>query len=332
MKKVLYLLLIVFISSGCNEQSKTTIKVDMSYERDQGRFNPEDGDLISIMGSFNDWEPGVSQLKDPDGDWIFEVELQNVPDTLDFKFAMTSEVNLDLPNGGLEIIPNRRVAKTIIDNEEPVFVFNKNWSPLETKEITFTVSMNNQEVLGFFNPDEDQVVVTGSFLGWDSEGIQMDDKDGDGVYIKTVPIEIDPDQPHLFKYKMVKPEAFEGYIPNDGWEISDDRVVPRTKTPLQYFNNQQRIARFVIDTKWLEEQSEDGIKLSDMFQIRFFVGEDSYLSNPLEETDSGHYETSVSIPLQVDKLVWTIVENQTVALIEPKEEVVSHTGKKIIIQ
>ena len=331
MKYILITASLLILWVGCSKESATTIKLDMSHERDQGRFNPDEGDIVSILGSFNDWEPGANLLKDPEEDWIFEIELKEVSDTLEFKFAITSEVNLDLPNGGLEIIPNRRVAKTIIQNEGPVFLFNKNWSPIKTEEITFAVSMHNQEVLGFFDPAKDKVAVTRSFLAWDAQGIQMDDKDGDGVYTKTVPVEINPDQPHLFKYRMIKADGFDGYVPNDGWEIIDDRVVPRTKTPLQYFNNQQRIARFVIDTKWLEEQSEDGIKLSDMFQIRFFVGEDSYLSNPLEETDSGHYETSVSIPLQVDKLIWMIVENQTVELIEPKEETVSHTGKKIII-
>ena len=108
----------------------------MSYERDQGRFDPEDGDIVSILGSFNDWEPGVDQLQDPEGDWIFEIELKEIPDTLEFKFAMTSEVNLDLPNAGLEIIPNRRLARTVIENDTPVL----------TSRFKFEV----QQLLNFF--------------------------------------------------------------------------------------------------------------------------------------------------------------------------------------
>jgi len=191
--------------------------------------------------------------------------------------------------------------------------------------------MHNQEVLGFFDPKNDNVVVTGSFTGWDSNGVELDDKDGDGVYEKTIPIEVNPDQPHLFKYKIVKPEGFDGYVPNGGWEISDDRVVSKANSQLHYFNNQQRIARFLVDKDWLNKQSENGIELSDMYQIRFFVGEESYLSDPLELTETGKYETSVSIPLHVDKLVWTIVENQAVELMDAREETVPHTGKKIII-
>ncbi|MCG8372625.1 MAG: hypothetical protein MI700_03790 [Balneolales bacterium] len=331
MKYSLIPFLIACIFAGCGKQSGFTVKVDMSHERDQGRFNPEDGDIVSMLSSVNDWEPGVDQLEDPEGDWIFEIDLDQVSDTLEFKFAISSEVNLDLPNAGLEIIPNRRLPGEVLKNDPPVLIFNRNWNPYKVEDITFKVSMNNQEVLDFFDPERDQVVVTGSFLGWDANGIVMDDKDGDGIYERTVPVELNSDQPQWFKFKMIKHEDFTGYVPNGGWEITEDRVVSLSNNQLHYFNNQQRIARFIVDSAWLNQQSENGIEASDMYQIRFYVGEDSYLSDPLEHTDSGELEVSISIPLQVDRLVWTIVENQSSELIAPTESVVTHLGKKIII-
>lgn len=330
--KYLFLTTFLFVLFfGCNTPPTYTVIVDMSYERDQGRFSPEEGDIVSILSSFNDWEAGIDLLLDPEGDWIYEIQLEQVPDTLEFKFAMSSNVNFDLPNSGLEIIPNRRLPKAVLKNNSPILIFNKNWNPYIIEDVLFKVSLNNQEVLGFFDPKEDYVVVTGSFLNWDEQGIVLEDKDGNGIYEKTIPVEINPEQPQLFKYKIMKSKDFGGYIPNGGWEITEDRMVSLSNNKLHYFNNQQRIARFIVDSTWLDQQSENGIAASDMYQIRFYVGEDSYLSDPLEYIDSGEYEVSVSIPLQVDKLIWNIVENQSSELMPPTENVVTHLGKKIII-
>jgi hypothetical protein len=100
---------------------------------------------------------------------------------------------------------------------------------------------------------------------------------------------------------------------------------------VHYFNDQKRVARFKIGKKWLEGKANEGIQRSDMFQIRFFVGEESYLSEPLMQGSEGFYETSLQIPLIVDKVKWEIVENQQQVLTQLQESVVTHKGAIITV-
>jgi hypothetical protein len=326
------LLPLVLLSCSYFQNDGIEITFDMSKERDQGRFNPEQGDILSIAGSFNEWELQKNILEDPEGDWNYSISITEIPDTLEFKFVVSSSSNLDLPNSGWEIIPNRILAKEILETVRPIFRFNEPWSPIEIKDITFSVSMSNQEILGFFDSSKDEVVVSGSFIGWDSNGIILYDNDKDGVYEQTVPIEINPLQPHNYKFKIQKPSSFNGYIPNDGWEFLDDRVVMSQNSVVQYFNDQKRVARFLVDEQWLQDNTQNGIQRGDMYQIRFLVGGESYLSEPLQKAAGGFYETSQQIPLIVDKVKWTLVENQTRELNDIQETVVTHKGVVITVK
>lgn len=329
-----YLLVFVFIVVGCINIQNDGLEfiVDMSNERDDGRFNPDLGDVISIAGTFNNWEPNKNILIDPDGDWNYSITLTNVPETGEFKFVISSKSNLDLPNSGWEIIPNRKISKIVVENESPILRFNEAWSPIEVLDITFAVSMSNQEILDFFDPEKDQVVVTGSFIGWDYNGITLEDADEDGVFEQTVPIEINPVKPHSFKYRIDKPSSFDGYIPNDGWEFIDDRFLMTQSSDVHYFNDQKRVARFLVEERWLTANLTEAIKRSDMYQIRFFVGEESYLSEPLQKATGNYYETSLQIPLIVDIVKWTVVKNQNDELTDLQETVVTHKGAVITVK
>lgn len=324
--------LVILSTFGCFGARGPVIKVDMSYEHDEGRFNPAEGDVVSIAGNFNDWEPGVDQMTDSDGDWIYEINVSEIQDSIDFKFVVSSSANLDLPNSGWELIPNRSIPKSKLEEFKPVFVFNEPWKPSEVENILFTVSMNNQEILEFFDPDKDKVVVSGTFIDWDPAGIELEDQDKDGIYTLEVPVEINPVKRPLYKFRIVKGEGITGYIPNDGWEIIDDRVLVSADQKLIFFNNQKRIARFLISAEWLENESSNGIQLSDIFQVRFYLGEESYLSEPMVQNEKGMYETSVAIPMSIDKVKWSIVENQSIDLSGVNEDVVSHNGAILTIK
>jgi len=328
----LFGLLIVLLSCSDFQSDGIDITVDMSYERDEGRFNPEHGDVLSIAGSFNEWEQQKNILEDPEGDWIYAITVKEIPDTVEFKFVVSSTSNLDLPNSGWEMIPNRKLTKTVLQKDTPILRFNEQWSPVEVMDITFSVSMSNQQVLEFFDSDTDEVIVSGSFLGWDANGITLNDDDKDGVYEQTIPVEINPVKPHTFKFKIQKPASFNGYIPNDGWEFIDDRVLSSQQTEVQYFNDQKRVARFIVDEQWLEENTPDGIQRADIYQIRFYMGEDSYLSEPLMKSASQYYETSLQIPLNVDKVKWTLVSNQSEELFPVNETIVTHKGAIVTVE
>lgn len=101
---------------------------------------------------------------------------------------------------------------------------------------------------------------------------------------------------------------------------------------VQYFNDQKRVARFLVDEQWLQDNTQNGIQRGDMYQIRFLVGGESYLSEPLQKAAGGFYETSQQIPLIVDKVKWTLVENQTRELNDIQETVVTHKGVVITVK
>ena len=189
---------------GCSDTTQTPFQVDLSYERDEGRFNPELGDVISITGSFNDWEPNQDILVDEEGDWIYTIYLYNLPDTVEFKFVISSSSNLDLPNRGWELIENRKMNISTLKKDTPILRFNEPWSPFEVIDVTFSVLMSNQQILGFFDPEKDKVVVSGSFLGWESNGITLQDGNQDGVFEQTMPIEMNPNKPHIYKFRINK--------------------------------------------------------------------------------------------------------------------------------
>lgn len=319
-----FLFLIILV--GCDSQSDVVIRLDMSSQHDEGYFNPENGDKVAIAGFLNDWNPNKDFLKDTDGDWVYEFEIKEPTDTLEFKFIISSETNKDLPNSGWELIPNRIISSPALLEQQPVFEFNLPWRPISFDEIEFSVSMNNQEVLDFFDPKKDIVVVSGTFLDWDPEGIQLWDDDKDGVYEITMPVQMSSTRPHLYKYRIVKPSDFNGYVPNGGWEQLDDRLLTGEDIPRTYFNDQQRIARFVISDGWMKGASPDGIKANDLFQIRFHIGETTYLSSELVKTKGSNYETSVAIPMNVGTVRWEVIENQYVALSPIYEDIVTHNG------
>lgn len=300
----------------------------MSSQHDEGYFNPENGDKVAITGFFNDWNPNSDYLQDRDGDWIYEFELKEPADTLEFKFVIRSETNMDLPNSGWELIPNRVINTSILTEQKPVFEFNLPWRPSSYEDIEFSVSLNNQKVLGFFDPKKDQVVVSGTFLDWDPEGIQLWDDDKDGVYEITMPVQMSSTKPHLYKYRIVKSSDFTGYIPNGGWEQLDDRVLTGEDVPRTYFNDQKRIARYVISEEWLKANS-DTIKPNDMLQVRFHVGETTYFSDELVKTKTSDYETSVEIPMNIGPVRWEVVKNQSNALSDIFEDTVTHNGALI---
>ncbi|MEQ9308000.1 MAG: hypothetical protein RLN90_00995 [Balneolaceae bacterium] len=298
----------------------------MSSQHDEGYFNPENGDKVAIAGFFNDWSPNSGFLQDIDGDWIYEYEVKESTDTLEFKFIITSETNLDLPNSGWELISNRIISSSVVQEQQPVFEFNLPWRPSSYDEVEFSVSLNNQKILDFFDPEKDHVVVSGTFIDWDPEGIQLWDDDKDGIYEIRMPVQMSSTKPHQYKYRIIKPSDYNGYIPNGGWEQLDDRILIGEDIPRTYFNDQQRIARFVISECWMKDASSNDIEANDLFQIRFYVGEITYLSGELIKTKDSVYETSVAIPMNVGTVRWEVIENQYLALSPIYEDTVTHNG------
>ncbi len=331
MKNILIQISLIIICLGCSGDQEVAILLDLAQEHDEGRFNPEAGDQVFIAGNFNEWQNNLHYLSDNNSDWVYEIKLTNVPDTLSFKFGIQSSINKDLANRGWEVVPNRTITKEVLLTDAPVLEFNKSWKRDMGFEIPFAVSMSNQQVLGFFDPDKDKVVVTGSFMEWDPLGIELQDDDNDLIYETTVPVSISNGNPEQYKYRIIKREASIGYLPNNGWEFVDDRLLISDEEQVDYFNDQKRIARFQISESYLRDSLNTSMKKGDMLQIRLTGSDFDFLSSEMIKTKEGCYEISVQIPMKMSEVRWYLVKNVISKMHDYKTEKITQHGKKITI-
>ena len=323
-------ILYLFISlTSCDKGENVILRIDLAREHDEGRFNPDAGDQVFIAGNFNDWQSQSVFLTDTDGDWVYETTLSEIPDTVSFKFGIQSSVNKDLANGGWEVVPNRSVVKEVLVSDAPVFEFNRSWKRDVEIEIPFAVSMSNQQVLGFFNPEEDKLVVTGSFMGWDPLGIELKDEDKDLIYEATVPVSITNGKPEQYKYRIVKNESSTGYLPNNGWEFLDDRLLISEEERVDYFNDQKRIARFQISESYLRDSLNVSMKKGDILQVRLKGGDFDYLSSEMIKTKENYFEVSVQIPMSASNVNWCLVKNLSECANEERSINVNQFGKHL---
>jgi len=327
-----------------------TFKVDMSFEHDNGYFKPEDGDKISIAGNFNNWKADSLFLSDENQDYIFEINLQNLPDTLEFKIKQQSGDGRPLANSGWEGIANRKIAKSnLLKNQYSVFRYNELWEPDSTYEVTFTVGMSNQIVLGFFRPEEgDQVVVSGDFLKWNEDGILLSDQDGDEIYSVSVPVKMSEDNPLEYKFRMVSKQSRP--VLNSGWETtenrkfyyseylkngseltnSEDNTVAEIELPYADFSEQSRIARFIINTTEFEKVGKFAPLKGDFLQIKLEMDGKETLSDPLINVGKKKWETALIIPLTVRIIKWSIFLNNTKSISNPELVKINKTGSQIV--
>tara|TARA_R110002096_G_scaffold278212_2_gene472216 strand:+ start:2102 stop:3097 length:996 start_codon:yes stop_codon:yes gene_type:complete len=308
-------------------QDPPKIKVDMSAMHDQGLFKPEQGDKLSIAGSFNDWEPDAQNLMDEDGDWIFETSLSDTDfkETTEFKFVIVSDNQMDLPNSGWEVIPNRQINVETLRNESPILTYNKPWSPLITEDLTFRVNMNNQKVLGFFDPEKgDKVVVAGTFNDWDEQGIRLDRIDFTLTYELTFPVQKRKHENTRYKYRISSLEMDE--VINDGWELIDERIYT-TSTGLEYFNNQKRVLNLTFSEEWIQEQTK--LNKDDVFYAKLEWNNETQNYRFTKNEISNTYEVAVQIPEVITDVDVVIVKNLEEEIFRKENIIVPLNGKEI---
>lgn len=337
--KLLSLFILIAFLYSCSglPSDKIIISLDMSKEHDAGYFKPESGDKICIAGNFNDWKTDSLFLEDADGDWIYSVELTNLIkslDTLEFKFKKTSGDGRVIGNKGWEGIPNRKIRVEELKKENPVLIFNEIYDKKMEIDLTFTVGTCNQQVLGFFKPDQgDKIVVSGSFCAWDENGILMADNDGDGIYTVTFPARIAPEKPVGYKFRIINKRG--AVLINSGWETGKNRIfMPQAdslEAPYAEFNNLRRVARFLINTKKWEKQGKFKPLKGDVLQVNLLLDGKESLSNPLVQVKPQLYEIALQIPLSVKKIEWQALKNIKEKLTELKTLEVDLKGKMITV-
>lgn len=330
--KLIIVIFIHLLLLNCTEiQDSPKIKVNMSAMHDQGLFKPEQGDRLSVAGNFNDWEPGQLELTDTEQDWVFEISVSDVnkkvnsEQEMEFKFVIVSDNQMDLPNNGWEIIPNRQISSSTLAQENPVLTYNKPWSPLVTEDYTFRVNMSNQQVLGFFDPEKgDKVVVSGTFNDWDEQGIRLDRIDSTLTYELTFPVQKRKHENTRYKYRISSLEMDE--VINDGWELIDERIYT-TSPDLEYFNNQKRVLNLTFSEEWMQEQTR--LNKDDVFYAKLEWNKEDrnyrFKKNEISKT----YEVAVQIPEVITDVDVVIVKNLEQEIFIKKGIIVPLSGKYI---
>jgi hypothetical protein len=307
----------------------------MSKEHDNGYFQPEKGDRIGLAGNFNNWRADTLFLTDENGDWIFSIpvaDVANKEDTLQFKFKIQSGEKRIAANSGWEGISNRKIAVSDLIKDTPVFVYNEVYDKKETIEITFTVGTSNQQLLGFFYPQAgDRMVVSGSFCGWEEDGILLSDDDGDKIYSAAIPIRHSWGEPIQYKFKIIPNRKT--VLLNQGWENLQHReFIPaqnNTRAPYAEFDNTRRAVRFIINAeRYIKSGLFKPLK-GDILQINLFLDDKEKLSNPLIQISQYIWEASLIIPMTVKTVKWRVVKNQESELTTVEEIKVPVSGAKI---
>jgi len=311
---------VLFFACSRADTGHVMLRVDMAAEHDAGRFDPNAGDRLAVAGPFNNWQPDADQLSDYENDWYYGIPLSALTspetDSLEFKFVILPGPGRTAPNGGWETLPNRRVAIADLARHQPVMIYNEPWGPEQETQVTFRVGMAGQQVLDFFDPDRgDHVVVTGSFTGWDPEGISLRADTG-GVYSLQLPVTHRPDEPVRYKFRIL-PGQPDVLLPNGGWEQRPDRELNLSATNsggafdagFAWFGDQMRIARFVVNAgEWLDSESFRP-ELGDLLQVELNMDGTVRRTPALVKTAGGQWETSVQIPLEAREISWKVVKN-----------------------
>ncbi len=191
-----------------------TFQVDMQLPASQSVFNPET-DNVFIAGSFNGWDPGLTQMTDNDQDLVYEVIVPDMAmgNTLYFKFTFIK------PGGEVtwEEDPNREYTP----GEGSNFFFDY-WNREDPGgnyadgSYIFKVDMSVMEEAGLFDNNNDMLHTYGSFNGWGANPPAFEMTENNGVWELEMPVtgkEIGTDS--YYKFYSIPSNT---PLWSDGWE------------------------------------------------------------------------------------------------------------------
>lgn len=235
---------VVYFNNEEVEPVMVTFNVNMKVQLKKGKFQPEDGDIVAVRGSFNMWSMNDT-LTDPDNDSIY-TKVVPVPknQTIMYKYWKTFRAGVDWENfwGDRSIIIGEN------DTIAPLVYFSNEFPDVN---VTFQLNMKIKMIERTFLPEEgDIVTVRGSFNDWGNSTNNPDtllDVDGDSIYIKTIPI---PGNQTIY-YKFWKTERA-----GQSWESDPDRSylieLDDVILPIEYFDRDEVIdaQSFAVSQGW----------------------------------------------------------------------------------
>jgi hypothetical protein len=176
------------ISGPIPVTNQVTFSVDMTAEIAAGNFDPTTG-VVEVRGEFNAWSgdaltnvggniyEGTFPISGTTGTPVF---YKFWATDLDYEFGSDRSFTIGTA-GQTQILPT------------------VNFEPTPTREVTFSVNMSVQIILGNFDPAAGLVEVRGSFNGF-SGGDVLTDPDGNGIYSGTFTIAGAEDATVFYKF------------------------------------------------------------------------------------------------------------------------------------
>ncbi|KAA3634299.1 MAG: T9SS C-terminal target domain-containing protein [Bacteroidetes bacterium] len=169
-------------------------------------------DAVAIAGTFNEWNPGINFMSDPDGDKIYCTTISMPDGPQEYKFFFAQEQWEDLTPGDPCTVTNFGFTNRIINVIPGVpQTVTYGWETCEsscaaatTTDVTFCVDLSC-----FIATDA--VAIAGSFNGWNPGVNFMSDPDGDKTFCTTIGL---PAGTHEFKYFFAQ-EQWEDLTPGD---------------------------------------------------------------------------------------------------------------------
>jgi 1,4-alpha-glucan branching enzyme len=157
------------------------------------RFRPPEGaKIVTVAGTFNQWNSTIAPMADPDDDGLWETTLHMPPGTYQYKFVVN----------GTEWYHDKFASHFVADG------FGGQNSVMQVGGDPMIVGDDSDsgqkktgtEVTFCFAPEghANAVSVAGSFNGWDAGSHAMRDEDGDGIWEITILL-----QPGEYKYQFV---------------------------------------------------------------------------------------------------------------------------------
>ncbi|MBN1826991.1 MAG: isoamylase early set domain-containing protein [Candidatus Eisenbacteria bacterium] len=148
------------------------------------RFRPpEDARSVTVAGSFNDWSTTANPLFDPEGDGVYEVQLEIAPGEHPYKYVVDGNrwiTDLAAPKfvddgyGGQNSV-------LIVTGDAPLFAGEPGGGAAVEPSGT-AVTFRYRHEGGHANA----VSVAGSFNDWNAAAHPMSDPDGDGIWETTI--------------------------------------------------------------------------------------------------------------------------------------------------
>lgn len=191
------------------------VEVEFSVDMSNETVNADGVHIAGTLQSVGQWNPGIDELTDPDGDGIYSITLTLQPGSYEFKFVNGA----GWPSGDNdyqdESVPsacasnNNRVV-TVTEEAGQAFQFcfgqcsevcSANPDPAD---ITFSVNTANITV------SADGIWLMGNFTApaWQAGAIQMNDDDADGIYTATATVSGTAE----FQYKFANGDPFPGGV------------------------------------------------------------------------------------------------------------------------